>query len=62
VTDAIEACHEIVDRSEADAPLSETAALDDLGFQRWRIAKVELFPDTNLPPGPHQAPPVILVV
>jgi len=56
VTDAIEACHEIVDRSEADAPLSETAALDDLGFQRWRIAKVELFPIPIFRPGRTRHP------
>src|SRR5450631_1224824 len=66
VPDALDAGEEIVDRGEADAPLPETAALRDQGFECGWVAlwtcKVEFFPNPNFSPGPHQALPLIWIV
>src|SRR6202163_2975713 len=70
MSNAFDAGKEIGDRGESDAPLPKTAPFRHLGFQfgwgvgqraRWP-AKGEFFPNSDLPPRPHQALPLIRIV
>jgi hypothetical protein len=68
VSNALDSGKEIGDRGESDSTLPKTAALYDFGYDpgfRWEVgwpAKVEFFPDPDLPPGPHEALPLIRIV
>jgi hypothetical protein len=72
VSNALDSGKEIGDWGESDSPLPKAAALYDFGYDlgfRWevgweagRCAKVEFFPDPDLPPGPHEALPLIRIV